>query len=341
MNNLFPRLGVLSLLSTTTEEMGLVLPELLQAPNLYHLSLHGIGLSGGLSFLSSTISLSTLSLTHIRDSCYFFPGQLVTQLQGLPQLEELSIGIAIPIPPPSNERELLPALIPRVILPTLKRLTFRGEDIYLDNLVAQINTPLLDRLNLTLLFDIAFTLMNLTEFIHRTGFGCLVARVNFNKNGASIDAGYSERQRKLSLHVNCESLEWKIDSATQVCSALGKVSSAVEELTLDLDPGGMPSDWENTLDRMLWQELLLPFIGVKRLHIGSSLTLQLSQALESVAGGLAVLPELQELEVQLEIGHAKHAFSLFIGARESAGRPVHLLVPLRINQLTSLLTERQ
>jgi hypothetical protein len=69
-------------------------------------------------------------------------------------------------------------------------------------------------------------------------------------------------------------LDWQIDSATQVCSALGKVVSAVEELTLDLNADGMPSNWENTFDNMLWHELLLPFIGVKKLHIGRSLARQ-------------------------------------------------------------------
>jgi hypothetical protein len=63
---------------------------------------------------------------------------------------------------------------------------------------------------------------------------------------------------------------------------------------------GMPSDLESRLNSMLWHELLLPFIVVKTLRLTSSLTL--SQALESVAEGLAleVLPELQELEVQLD-----------------------------------------
>jgi hypothetical protein len=55
MNKLLPRMRDLSLLSTT-EEMSLVLPELLQAPDLRHLSLHGISLPKGLSLLSSTPS---------------------------------------------------------------------------------------------------------------------------------------------------------------------------------------------------------------------------------------------------------------------------------------------
>jgi hypothetical protein len=277
-------------------------------------------------------ALSTPSLTHIRESSYFPPGHLVAQLQGLPHLEELSIGFAIPIPLPSSEGKLLPAPLPPVTLPTLRQLTFRGVGVYLDSLVAQINTPVLERLDLILLFELAFTLANLTEFICRTeGFKCLVARVLFNNYGALIEAGFNEQQaiRKLSLDVRCEPLDWKIDSSAQVCSTLGRALSAVEELTLDLDAGGMTSDWENLLDSMVWHELLLPFIGVKKLYIGSLLTHQLSQSLESVAGGLVLelLPELEELEVLLEIGHSRNVFSLFVETRESVGRPVHLTIP--------------
>jgi hypothetical protein len=353
MNKLFPRLEDLSLLSTTTEEPSLVLPETLRAPDLRRLSLHGVGLPKGLSILSSMIALSTLSLTHIRDSYYFPPGNLVTQLQGLPHLEELSIGFAVPLPPPSREKELLPPPIPPVTLPTLKRLMFRGVGVYLDNLVAHINAPFLERLSLTLLFELAFTLVNLTEFIHRAEeFGCLVARVVFNKDGASVYAGYYEQWGigKFSLHVNvsCEPLDWQLDSATQVCSALGQVLSAVEELTIDLDVDGMPLDWENTRDNMPWNDLLLPFTGVKKLRIGSLLTHGLSQALEPDAGGLVLelLPELQALEVPLEGSLATNMFSKFTKARESVGRPIHLSIPsaeeiIRAKRLQNTLASRR
>ena len=333
MNGVFPRLEVLSLLSTSSTTIGennMMLPETLHAPELRRLVLHDIGLPNGLSLLSSTIALSALTLTHIRPSCYFPPGCLVTRLQGLPHLEELSIGFSFPIPP-SSEGELLPAPIPPVTLHTLRQLTFHGEGVYLDNFVAQINTPLLERLSLTLLFNLALTLVNLTEFFDRTkGFGCLVAQVNFNKDGAFIDAGYHKQQGigKISLHVNCKPLSWQIDSAAQVCSALGKVLSAVVELTLDLDVDGIPSGWENTLDSILWHELLLQFIGVKKLRISSSLTLELSQALQSVTRELALelLPELQDLHIQPNTDRAKNALSLFVKTRESVGLPVHLLV---------------
>ena len=326
MNQLFPRLVDLRLLSTTIDEMNLKLPETLQAPDLRHLSLHGIGLPTGLPLLSSVNTLSTLSLTHIGATCYFPPVHLVTRLRGLPHLEELSIGFVMPILLPSSEGEMLPTPIVPVTLPTLRRLTFRGEDIYLNDLVSRINTPLLERLSFTLIFDLAFTLVNLAEFIHRTeGFRCFSARIVFNQDGASMNAGHYEQLavEKLNLLVSCEPLDWQIDSITQVCGALGEFLSAVEDLTLDLDVDGMPSDWENALDSMLWHELLLPFTGVKRLHIGSSLTRELSQALKSVV--MELLPDLQELEVQLEIDQAKDQFSLFLETRELVGRPVHLL----------------
>ena len=326
LNKPFPRLENLSLISTTTET-GLVLPEAFHAPFLRHLSLHGIGFPKGVPFLSSMIALSTLSLVHIQKSSYFSPGHLVTQLQSLLYLEELSIGFAIPMPLPSSEGELLPAPNPPVTLPNLRRLTFQGESDYLDNLVAPINTPFLEQLSLTLFFDIDFALVNLTEFIHRTkGFRFFITRVFFNKGGVFIEAGIG----KFSLHVkvSCEPLDHQIGSTTQVFSALGNALSTVEKLVLDINVNGMPSDWENRRDNMLWHELLLPFIGVKKLNIGFSLIFELSRALESLAGGLVqgILPELQELEVlQLEMYHAN--LSGFIKTRKSMGRPIRLLAP--------------
>ena len=341
MNQLFPRLGDLSLLSTSTEE-NLVLPETFQAPDLRRLALHGIGLSTRSTLKLSAISLSTLSLTHIGASSYLSPGHLVKQLQGLPYLEKLSIGFAIPIPLPSTEGKLLPAPMPPVTLPFLRRLTFRGVGVYLDNLVAQITAPLLERLDLTLLFELNFTLVNLTEFIRRTeGYasGCPDFRVKFKKDGVYVDAGHKKssyhepwRIKTLSVRVNCEPLDWQMDTALQVCRALGKVVSTVEVLSLDLDVDAMPLDWENMLedmqDDMLWHYLLLSFTGVKRLYIGSSLTFELSRTLESVIRDPVVdfLPELRELEVTVRVDQATNIYPMFLSAREILGRPVHLLV---------------
>jgi hypothetical protein len=332
MSDLYPILEDLSLSSTTEEEKGLVLPGTFSAQNLRYLALQGVGFLTGLPLLSLLANLVTLTLTRIPASYYFHPAHLLTQLQGLLHLEELSIGFAVPIPLPSTEAELLPRPISRVTLPTLKRLIFRGVAVYLENLVSQISAPLLERLILTLFFEIAFTLADLTRFIRITGgLRCLSAKVLFKREGVSIVTNNGEplSSGSLTINVNCENFDWQIDVATQCCSALEQFLYGVKELTLDLNKDGIPSDWVEPLDSMLWHELLLPFSSVKKLQIGSSLTFELSDALKSDAPelDLNLLPQLQKLEVQLEINDANRAFSMFLETRELEGRPVELLVP--------------
>ena len=327
MGGLYPILDNLSITATTTEEeTSLVLPGTFSARNLHYLELQGVVLKE-LPLFTYFTTLVTLKLTHIQTPYYFHPGYLVTQLQGLLHLEELSIGFAVPIPLPSTEVELLPAPMLRVTLPTLKRLMFRGVAVYLENLVAQIDAPLLEGLVVTLFFELAFTLVSLTQLIDTTGgFRCLSAKVLFKREGVSVvtNNGESLNSQGLIINVNCEQLDWQIDAATQCCEALERCLSAVEELTLDLDEDGMPSGWDDALDSILWHGLLVPFSGVKKLQIGSSLTFQLSETLKSDPAelGPSFLPELQQLEVRLEVNDANKGFSTFIETRGREGRPV-------------------
>ena len=327
MSDPYPILEDLTLSSTTEEHTSLVLPSTFSARNLRYLALQGVGFPTELPFFTYFTTLVTLTLTGIPARYYFHPGHLVTQLQGLHHLEELSIGFDVPIPLPSTEGNLLPAPMPRVTLPTLKRLTFRGVAVYLENLVAQINSPLLERLIVVLFFEIDFTLVSLTQFVHATaGLRCLSAKVLFKKEVVSIVTNNGESLGGcLTINVNCELLDWQIDAATQCCRALEQVLAAVEELTLDLDEDhGTPPDWDDSVDNMLWHGLLLPFSSVKRLQIGPSLSFGLSHALEPDVAelDLNLLPELEKLEVQPEV-----AFSMFIVTRELEGRPLESLVP--------------
>ena len=329
LNELFPRLEYLSIESTMKEEASLVLPSTFRAPNLRHLAFHDIGLPVQLSLSASTNALVTLTITHIAAPCYFHPKHLVMQLRDLPYLEELSIGFAVPIPRPPAVDKLLPAPIPRVTLPILKRFTFRGVVVYLENLIAQIYTPLLEQLDVTLLFQLTFALVNLNQFVHSIErLRCHSARVLFRRSCTSMVTSNGDPQDGggLTISVICEPLDWQIDSTTQVCGALAQVLSSIEELTLDLE-AGIPFDGENGLDSTLWHGLLLPFGGVRRLHIDSALTSELSDALKHEAAGmvLELLPHLQDIEVQLEIDDAYNAFSTFIETRERGGRLVHLL----------------
>jgi hypothetical protein len=330
----FPRLDTLSLLSTTKSEggSGLMLPRTFVAPSLRHLALDSISLPAGLPILTSAISLVTLKLTEIQAPGYFTPEQLVSQLQHIPHLQELSIGFSIPLPPFSTEGELMRAPILLTTLPALRWLAFRGVVAYLESLVARIRAPLLERFNVTLFYELTFTLPHLSEFIKNTeGVRHPVANVIFNQEAVAFVIGPRDQFNDgiFSLHISCKPFDWQIDSATQVCSALAPVLSVVEELTLECDEQSLPEDWQNEVDGIeAWYGILWPFGGVKKLHIGHPLALEFSSALESDNADLVaeILPELHELQALVKAEQAENAFAAFIDARRVAGRHVSLRV---------------
>ncbi|KAI9440444.1 hypothetical protein H4582DRAFT_2097302, partial [Lactarius indigo] len=330
MNEPFPILEHLSLSSTVDNTTTLTLPVTFLAPNLRHLALLGIGLPKRLRLLSSTASVVTLVLTNIQASGYFRPRLLVARLQSLPQLEELSIGFSIPIPRPGSETELLGKQGPPVTLPNLKDLTFQGVSAYLERFVAQIRAPLLERLDITLFNQIAFALPHLSHLTNITeGLKLPNANIFFERDEVSIITT-SHRLRghygRFSLRVRCKQLDWQIDCAAQVCSALMPALSGVEWLSLDLYDRRMPTEWQDgEIDGTTWHELLRSFIGVKKLHICGGLTDELSRALQVDEIGLdpGFLPDLQELASGFGKLYVDSQFGSFIHAREAAGLSVH------------------
>ncbi|KAH9175952.1 hypothetical protein EDB89DRAFT_240045 [Lactarius sanguifluus] len=329
MDEPFPVLEHLSLSSTVDNTTTPILPTTFLSPTLRHLVLVGIGLPKRLRLLPSTASVVTLVLTNIRASGYFRPRLLVVRLQSLPQLEKLSIGFSIPIPRPGSERELLGEQGLPVTLPNLKDLTFQGVSAYLERIVAQIRAPLLERLDITLFNQIAFALPHLSHFTNITERLKLpIANVFFERDEVSIITTSHRLQGNygcFSLRVRCKQLDWQIDCAAQVCSALMPMLSGVEWLSLNLYDYWMPTEWQDgEIDGTTWHELLRSFIGVKTLYICGALSRELSRALEVDEIGLdpGLLPGLQELASGFGKLYVDSQFGSFIHARQAAGLPV-------------------
>lgn len=333
MDGSFPRLEFLSLSLKDKPEEGtrLMLPSTFLAPNLRHLSLHGICLPKDLPLLASAFSLITLKLTGIPSHGYFSPQTLVTQLHHVPQLEGLSIAFSTPLPRPSTEGELLREPMTHTALPALRWLEFRGVSAYLEGLIARITVPLLERINITLFNQLTFTLPHLSNVIRTTEtLRHSLAAVAFNRVGVSFVVGSRDQSGEgtFSLNISCKHFDWQIGSATQICGTLLPVLSAAEELTLEFEEENLPTDWQNAVDAIVWHGILWPFTSVRKLRIGHPLASELSSALESDDAGLILelLPELQVLEAQVESGNLNNAFATFVDARLFAGRPVNLLV---------------
>ena len=320
----FPTLEHLSLTFSATSNncSPLTLPKAFLAPSLRHLALGNIGLPNRLRLLTSTAFLVTLKLSNIETYSYCRPRLLVARLRSLPLLEELFISFSIPIPRPSTERELLGGQRASATLPSLKNFAFKGVSTYLESLVAQIEAPLLEQLNITLFNQIAFALPHLSHLINITeGLRRPIAKVSFGREEVHVSAfHYDPGLIPLSLHVRCRQLDWQIDCATQCCHGFIAALSCVERLWLDHNyHWRMPIELRNgAIDSATWHDLLRSFIGVKWIHIDEALLEELSRALEvdEVGSDPGFLPNLQSI-------HAEHnLFTSFIEARQVVGRPV-------------------
>ena len=329
MDEPFPILERLSLLVVGYEITTLTLPTTFLAPELRHLTLRDVGLPKRLRLLTSAISLGTLTLWNIPASGYFRPRLLVARLQSLPQLEELSIGFAIPLPRPSAERELLGKQGTPVTLSKLKSFSFQGVSAYMERLVSQMRAPLLDQLNVTLFNQIAFTLPHLTHFVNiAEQIKFHTVTVSFKRDAVSIASAHRHTpfDGQFVLSVRCKPLDWQIDCMAQICSALIPTLSGVKNLALRLEGSAIPTEWQ--IDGTTWRELLRSFIGVKELSMSHRLEEELSCALEvdDIATDPGLLPDLRELVLVGGYGktHADSLFGSFMSARQAAGRPISL-----------------
>jgi hypothetical protein len=113
-----------------------------------------------------------------------------------------------------------------------------------------------------------------------------------------------------------------MSSAAQTFNALNPVFSVVEHLTLKHKVHDDSSEEHDGADRTEWHKLLKSFSHVKTLRVDDGLVEELSRCLRMDDGEL--LSELQEL-TQSGSGNASDAFTSFIDARQSTGRPVTLV----------------
>ena len=250
----------------------------------------------------------------------------MARLQSLLQLEELSVSFSVPLPRPSAEGELLNKRGTPVTLRNPKHLTFVGVSAYLESLLAQIETPFLERLNITLFMQIDFAFPHLSCFLNITEkIKSHLLVVGFGHNVVSITTRSTPIDECFVLHVRCRQLDWQIECAAQVCSAImhTPLLAGVELLGLEFDEKAMPEEWQDgEIDARTWHEFLRSFIRVKTLHVCCSLSEELSRAFEGdeIGSDPGFLPDLQAIVN----GSNKSAslFLSFIHTRQVANRPV-------------------
>ena len=303
------------------------------APQLKTLQLHRVPFPGLPKLLLSATHLVYLELWEIPHSGYISPEAMVTCLSTLTRLETLEIGFEAPQSRPDRNSQRPPPYT-QTPLPALTKFWFQGASEYVEDLVARIDTPLLDDLTLTFIHPPIFSSPQLIQFIDRTPKirAHDQARVVFEPDEdvwITIPQAFGG---KLRLQITC-SRSNQLLYLTQLCSLSipQALISAVEHLCI-VEGASLCFDSDIEKSSVQWLEFLRPFTAVKCLYLSREYTSHLVLALQELVGGRVteVLPSLQTLfleesedgEETPSLGPVQEAIGQFVAARQLVGQPI-------------------
>jgi hypothetical protein len=300
------------------------------APRLRYLGLKSIPFPALPKLLSSATDLVNLYLFYIPHSGYISPSAMVTCLSALARLEVLVLEFQSPRSRPGRVRRLLPPLT-RTILPALTHLRFRGVTEYLEDLVTQIDAPLLKDISITFFNQLIFHILQLPKFLYRTEMFTVLdqAVLSFDDQyiGVELSRQTGANYAMLELAISCQKLDWQLSSLVQVCNSALPTLSTLERLSLgptiyalDLLPG------QDDIENKQCLDLLRPFINVKDLQLSEKVAPCVAPALQELTGERVkeVLPALQNIFLHdfKASRLVEEAIGQFVAARQFSGHPV-------------------
>ena len=277
--------------------------------------------------LLTATRLVNLYLQKIPHSEYFSPEALVTCLAEMTALKRLKIEFECPRSRPSRNN-WRPPLPTHTLLPVLTHLRFRGVREYMEDLMARIDTPLLDYLTITLAHQLAFATPQLTQFITRTPKfkAHNTARLVFSDKVVWVK--FPQTDGVLELGLSYGRPDWLLWSLAQVCcmSVPRDFIHAVEYLYIVEHDYEVLPRWANNVESSRWLGLLHPFTALKDLYVSQEFVLCIPLALQelvrvTVTGVLPVLKTLF-LEKPPPSGPVKEAIQQFVSARQLASHPI-------------------
>lgn len=337
MQDPFPALEFLQLGSRDLME-SLVLPSRFLGgftPQLRQIDLDGTPFPTLPLLLLSATNLASLRLHEIPDTGYFSPEALVAGLNAKSNLKFLEIHFLHPTPVPGRESPRpRPNSPTRVLLPALTEFQFRGDNAYLESLIARIDAPNIERFGITLFEQRTFELPQLAQFIGRTEkltSSPYRTSIWFWDHGFSITHyfGPPSSGPTFRLEISCHELARQVILLSRICKQLSLLVSSVERLDIETDHAwdeAADSDSDSDSDSgaaQQWLELLAPFRSVRWLELIGTPVPSIASALEkSTAGNFSreVLPLLQSLHLRGPT--MSPPIESFVAARQRSGHVV-------------------
>ena len=326
MQEPFPILTDLKLLFT--DNMASVVPDSFlggSTPRLRKLVLDGIPFPGLPKLLPSTTHLVHLQLLNIPHSSYFTPESMVTCLLTLIRLESLTLKFESPRPRSDRENRRLPPPT-RTLLPSLTHFTFKGVSEYLEDIVAWVDAPLLDHLDIIFFRQLIFDTSQLAQFTSRIPKlnAHNQAHMTFSDWGAFITLPRTF-DKQFQLAISCTQPDWLVLSMAQVCNSTLPPFSTLQHLCIS-DRGSTQQRWHDDIENSEWLQLLQPFTAVKNLYLAEEYAPHIVPALQEVVGERVaeVLPALESLflEDSYQLGPVWEAVEQLVAVRRLSNHPM-------------------
>jgi hypothetical protein len=214
--------------------------------------------------LSLSTNLVDLQIHEIPVVGYFSPGAFANALSWMTQLRTLSLQFLLFTPhrntlgsPPSGGR---------VVLPALASLEYRGISMYLDSLVARIDAPRLEDIDITFFSHSRMDAWQLGRFINRIEMQKSHSRAEILSSERAIAISFTqpETPTRLKLQVSRYRLARQSSYMAKVCNSLSGFLLGVEHLRIS---STQPSSWQSHSDCEEWLNLISPFRGTKWVHV--------------------------------------------------------------------------
>ena len=307
-------------IASTAENTAAVFPKSFlggSAPRLRFLSLERIAFTEIQKLLLTANHLVRLCLLQIPRSSHISPGALVTCLSAMPSLERLCIEFQSPRFRPQGTNRLPPPPT-RIVLPALTRFRFKGDSEYIEDLVSQIDIPLLHYACIIFSHQLTpHTPRELHDFLSRTEK--LTAHNHAAVYFGAYDVTFQLQPESLSLEVQCASSRSTLLSMAQICSSPLHPFSTLERLDI------WEVNWPYYMDNTQWLELLRPFTALKDLYLGKKPAQHIMPVLKESAreGTAEYLPALQNIFIgDFRPGPTQDAIMEFVMARRLSGHPI-------------------
>ncbi|KAH8980979.1 hypothetical protein EDB86DRAFT_3087496 [Lactarius hatsudake] len=273
------------------------------APRLREISFSGISFPALPTLLSSASGIVELSLVNIPQTGYISPVAFASCLAALPKLERLFIEFR-PLASYTDQTLLPPET--RTVLPSLTSFGFEGECTYSEVIVARIDTPKLDLIDVKYTNHLNFRVTELSKFIERSAIK-LSRRAEISFEYAQICFYFFRKSDPDSpiITIQLRSINGIFEQVLDMAQALNRTSAMLSDvvyLKISLDDPDL--DWhledEDDMDNIEWLELLRQFTAVKKLRICEELAESITHALEGQTeeAGTQVLPALKLICVE-------------------------------------------